>query len=115
MDFPDVDVVDGEAGAVKQDGDGERGAEQEFVERIRGGVDVVFDDGLFFALELIGSVFAVLCQLALTWGILMSIALYILFTCILFMFLEAAVGFCAGCWFYGLLPPSWTARRAEAA
>ena len=64
---------------------------------------------------LIGSVFAVLCQLALTWGILMSIALYILFTCILFMFLEAAVGFCAGCWFYGLLPSSWTARRAEAA
>ena len=56
----------------------------------------------------IGVVFSVLCQLALTWGVFMSIALYVLFLCVLFMFLEAAIGFCTGCWLYGLLPASWT-------
>ncbi len=62
----------------------------------------------------IGVVFSVVCQLALTWGFFMSIELHVLFTCLLFMFLEAAVGFCAGCWFYRFLPASWTARRALA-
>ena len=62
---------------------------------------------------LIGVVFACVCQLALTTGILMSIALYTLFACVLFMFLEAAVGFCFGCWVYGFFPARGGAAPAE--
>jgi len=63
----------------------------------------------------IGMVFSIICQLALTWGLFMSIALYILFLCILFMFLEAAVGFCVGCWLYGYMPQALRSGQRQLA
>ena len=54
---------------------------------------------------LLGTLLATLCQAALTWGLFMDIALYALFVCIGFMFLESAIGLCVVCWFYG-----WLAR-----
>ncbi len=49
---------------------------------------------------LIGFVLAVLCQISLYYNVMQSIAFYFLAACLLFMWLEAVCGICAGCYFY---------------
>ena len=49
---------------------------------------------------LIGLVLAVLCQISLYYSVMQSIAFYFLAACLLFMWLEAVCGICAGCYMY---------------
>ena len=52
---------------------------------------------------LIGLVLAVLCQISLYYTVMQSIAFYFLAACLLFMWLEAVCGICAGCHIHGWL------------
>ena len=51
----------------------------------------------------LGLILAILCQISLYYTVMQSISFYFLATCLLFMWLEATCGICAGCYIHHIL------------